>query len=157
MARTVKDVLTVEEQLRMVREEIEAQEGRLKFLRDQVRYSTITLVMYKPVPYEGEPAIGFFSQFIDGIRQGCEWPAQCHRGHGQLLALVAAVGRRVGLRAEMEKPASNHAKLTYSSLSFQTRPICHFPRPEGIFSYLYPLKQVNHSCAELRACMPSMK
>jgi hypothetical protein len=70
MARTVKDVLTVEEQLRIVREEIEAQEGRLQFLRDQVRYSTITLVMYKPVLYEGEPAIGFFSQLIEGVRQG---------------------------------------------------------------------------------------
>lgn len=70
MARTVNDVLTVEEQLRMVREEIEAQEGRLKFLRDRVRYSTINLVMYKPVPYEGEPAIGFFRQLVEGIRQG---------------------------------------------------------------------------------------
>jgi hypothetical protein len=70
LARTVKDVLTVEEQLRMVREEIEAQEGRLKFLRDQVRYSSIALVMYKPVPYQAQPEIGFFSKLLEGIQQG---------------------------------------------------------------------------------------
>ncbi|MBC7923972.1 MAG: DUF4349 domain-containing protein [Ferruginibacter sp.] len=69
-ARTVKEVLEVEEQLRTIREEVEAQEGRLKFLGDQVRYSTIRLEMYQPIAYQSEPEIGFLSQLFRGIGQG---------------------------------------------------------------------------------------
>ncbi len=46
-AETIEDILRVEEHLRQVREEIEAKEGRLKFLKDQVALSTITLYMYE--------------------------------------------------------------------------------------------------------------
>lgn len=42
-AYTVTDILYVEEKIRVVREEIEAKEGRLKYLKDRVAFSTITL------------------------------------------------------------------------------------------------------------------
>ncbi len=42
-AHTVTDILYVEEQIRVIREEIEAKEGRLKYLQNQVALSTITI------------------------------------------------------------------------------------------------------------------
>ncbi len=69
-AKTVKEILEVETQLRQIREETEAQEGRLKFLKDRVKYSTIALEMYQPMPYQSEPEIGFFSKLTSGIRKG---------------------------------------------------------------------------------------
>lgn len=42
-AYTISDILEVEQHLRMIREEIEAKEGRLKYLESQVGYSTLTL------------------------------------------------------------------------------------------------------------------
>ncbi|MEM0998901.1 MAG: DUF4349 domain-containing protein [Bacteroidota bacterium] len=46
-ARKVTDILEVQERLRRVREEIESTEGRMRYLRDQVAYSTITVTFYE--------------------------------------------------------------------------------------------------------------
>lgn len=46
-AQKIEEILKIENQLRIIREEIEAKEGRLKYLKDQVRYSTIYLEMYQ--------------------------------------------------------------------------------------------------------------
>jgi hypothetical protein len=42
-AYTVQDILYVEDKIRVIREEIEAKEGRLKYLQDRVSFSTITI------------------------------------------------------------------------------------------------------------------
>lgn len=71
-ANKVSDILEVEDKLRIIREEIEATEGRLKLLRDQVGYSTITLNVYQKLDYTPEPEIGFSSNlkeaFVNGWR-----------------------------------------------------------------------------------------
>jgi hypothetical protein len=46
-ADTIEDILRVNEHLRRLREEIEATEGRLKYLSDQSAMSTITLYMHQ--------------------------------------------------------------------------------------------------------------
>ena len=55
-AKSVEDVLKAEEQIRIIREEIEAREGRLKYLKNQVTYSTITLEMFQQTEYREAPA-----------------------------------------------------------------------------------------------------
>jgi hypothetical protein len=45
-AGNVRDLLAVQEQLRVVREEIESVEGRLRYLNNQVDYCTIQLSLY---------------------------------------------------------------------------------------------------------------
>lgn len=45
-AANVRDLLAVQEQLRVVREEIESVEGRLRYLNNQVDYCTIQLSLY---------------------------------------------------------------------------------------------------------------
>ena len=54
-AKTVEDILRAEEQIRVVQEEIEAKEGRLKYLQNQVSLSTLNLNTYQRIPYQPEP------------------------------------------------------------------------------------------------------
>ncbi len=46
-AKTVAEVLDTEEKLRRIQEEIEAKEGRLRYLKNQVNFSTIYLTIYE--------------------------------------------------------------------------------------------------------------
>jgi hypothetical protein len=50
-ARTVKDMLEIEEKTRVIEEEIESTEGRLKYLQNQVDYSTLSLTISKKNDY----------------------------------------------------------------------------------------------------------
>jgi hypothetical protein len=67
-AKSINDILQVEEQLRVIREEIEAKEGRLKLLNDQASYSTINLTVYEKYADQYEP--GFFSKTGDALSAG---------------------------------------------------------------------------------------
>lgn len=46
-AKKVEDILAAEDKIRRITEEIEAKEGRLRYLRDQVSMSTFTLSIYE--------------------------------------------------------------------------------------------------------------
>ena len=50
-AQKVEDILNAEEKIRKVTEEIEAQEGRLRYLRDRVSLSTLNLTLYETQAY----------------------------------------------------------------------------------------------------------
>jgi hypothetical protein len=54
-ARTVEDILNTEDKLRVIQEEIEAAQGRLKYLTNKVTYSTIQIDLYETVEYKKEP------------------------------------------------------------------------------------------------------
>lgn len=66
-ANTVTDMLEVERQLGQVRGEIESMEGRLKYLKNQVSFSTLNISFYKEVPYEGD---SFADRLGDGFSEG---------------------------------------------------------------------------------------
>ncbi|MEM9928440.1 MAG: DUF4349 domain-containing protein, partial [Bacteroidota bacterium] len=50
-AQKVEDILNAEDKIRVITEEIEAKEGQLRYLRDQVSLSTLTLHLYETVEY----------------------------------------------------------------------------------------------------------
>lgn len=50
-AQKVEDILNAEDKIRVITEEIEAKEGQLRYLRDQVSLSTLTLELYETVEY----------------------------------------------------------------------------------------------------------
>lgn len=54
-ASTVKDILAIEENIRTLQEEIESKEGRLKYLSDQVLFSTIDINLYKEKEFIYKP------------------------------------------------------------------------------------------------------
>jgi len=72
-ANSIPDILSVEGALRHIREEIEAKEGRLRYLSDQVGYSKIHLVMYQQLDHRIEPGPGFWSKIWQGLQGG--WDA----------------------------------------------------------------------------------
>ncbi|MFK8044588.1 MAG: DUF4349 domain-containing protein [Crocinitomicaceae bacterium] len=52
---SISDVIEAEEAIRRITEEIEAKEGRLRYLKDQVSFSTISLTIYQTVVFERAP------------------------------------------------------------------------------------------------------
>lgn len=72
-AKSVQDVLQVEQELTRVRENIERLEGRKKYLQDQVSYSTITLEWHEPYPLViGRHGRGFWGMVLQGFEEGIE-------------------------------------------------------------------------------------
>ena len=73
-AHKIKDILAVENDIRAIREEIEAKEGRLRYLSNKVSFSTITITMYQEIIHEKEEYIapGFFKKLWKSISNGWE-------------------------------------------------------------------------------------
>lgn len=71
-AKNIEEVLKVENELRVIREEIEVREGRLKFLQDRVAYSTLNLNVYQNLDYTGSitKKPGFFNKIGEGLVAG---------------------------------------------------------------------------------------
>ncbi len=71
-AGKMEDILKLEAALQQIREEIESKEGRLKYLQNQVGFSTINLEIYEQVPYQSAPERGFWSKLAYGFGEGWE-------------------------------------------------------------------------------------
>ena len=68
-AKTIDEILATEDKLRLIQEEIEAAEGKLKFLSNKVAYSTIQVELYETVAYVEEP-ISYTKTFADKSKNG---------------------------------------------------------------------------------------
>jgi hypothetical protein len=73
---SVKDIIEAEEAIRVITEEIEAKEGRLRYLSDKVDLSTVTLTMYEKVKYTESPE-RFEKSYSDDVSEsfGTGWQA----------------------------------------------------------------------------------
>jgi hypothetical protein len=66
-AKTTKDILEIQENIRELEDEIDVSEGRLRFIDDRVNYSTLNLSLYKEkVRTSTTSKIGFGSRFRFG-------------------------------------------------------------------------------------------
>ena len=65
-AVTVREIMEVEQQIGLLRSEIESVEGRLKYLESRVSFSTLSLTFYKNTPVVEE----FSNDFGIGFRNG---------------------------------------------------------------------------------------
>ncbi|GGG52078.1 DUF4349 domain-containing protein [Epilithonimonas arachidiradicis] len=66
-----KDILEIQENIRSLEEEIESSKGRLRFIDDKVKYSTLELTLIKNNPRNAVTSkIGFGSQFTDSLAEG---------------------------------------------------------------------------------------
>lgn len=65
-AKTVEEIISIESQIANVRSEIESMEGRLKFLNNQVAFSTLSLTYYETIGTD----FGFASKFVESIKDG---------------------------------------------------------------------------------------
>jgi hypothetical protein len=64
------DVVEVEQKLANVRENIEKTEGRMKYLKDQASYSTLTVSVYEPSLLNTSSGGGFFYELGQGVKKG---------------------------------------------------------------------------------------
>ena len=74
-AKTVEEILQAEAAILDVTEEIEAKEGRLKYLKDRVGLSTINLEIYQEVEAQEQPIVyrdHFGKKALRGLRNGWE-------------------------------------------------------------------------------------
>ncbi len=70
-AKTIKDILAVQEEIRQLREEIESAEGQIRFLSDQIRFSTVNLSVYQNL--ENGSLVekpGFFNKLKNAFQSG---------------------------------------------------------------------------------------
>lgn len=68
-AKSVKDLLEVEEKLQRIQEEIESSQGQLKYLMNKVAFSTIQIDLYETVEYKEEPE-HYKKTFLAEIKEG---------------------------------------------------------------------------------------
>lgn len=71
-ASTVKDILAIEENIRKLQEEIESKAGKLKYLNDQVSFSTLVIYLYKEKAfvYKPQPQDKFFERVKSALSNG---------------------------------------------------------------------------------------
>lgn len=69
-ASKVSDILEIEQKLGEIREQIEAKEGELKYLSDQVNYSTINLNFHQEFEYTPTDRPGFFGRLGSAFGNG---------------------------------------------------------------------------------------
>lgn len=68
-AKTVKEILDIERELSKIREEIEAKQGRLKYLKNKVSLSTINIEFYK-LTAESGVTVSYGSKMWNAIKSG---------------------------------------------------------------------------------------
>ncbi|QXP60513.1 DUF4349 domain-containing protein [Olleya sp. HaHaR_3_96] len=68
-AKTVEDILKTEDKLRIIQEEIEAAQGRLKYLTNKVAFSTIQIDLYESVDYKETPE-SYTKTFWNSAKEG---------------------------------------------------------------------------------------
>ena len=63
-------VVEVEQKLAQVRENVEKTEGRMRFLKDQASFSTLTVSVYEPAMLTTSSGGGFFHEIGHGVKKG---------------------------------------------------------------------------------------
>lgn len=69
-AKSVKEILEIEEQIRVLEEEIESTEGGIRFLDNQVDYSTLNLQINKEFEYTSPLRENFFEKLKQSLSGG---------------------------------------------------------------------------------------
>lgn len=71
-ANTVKDIIEIQNSIRILQEEIESSEGRLRYLNDCVNYSTLNLVLSteKDFTYKPQKRDNFWEKFKESVVEG---------------------------------------------------------------------------------------
>ncbi|WP_420574782.1 DUF4349 domain-containing protein [Kordia sp.] len=75
-AKTVKDILATENELRVIQEEIEAAQGKIKYMSSRVAYSTIQVEIYETITFKEQPVSyekGFGAKAKEGLSAGWEF------------------------------------------------------------------------------------
>jgi len=69
-AKSVKDIIEVQDKIRYIEVEIESRKGKLKYLHDQISYSTLQLSVYQDTSIDIANSLDFSARFFEAIDYG---------------------------------------------------------------------------------------
>lgn len=69
-AKKVSEVLEIEKELSAIREEIEAKEGQLRYMKDRIALSTINIEFYKKTEIAGGTTVSYASKMGTAVKSG---------------------------------------------------------------------------------------
>ena len=69
-ANKVSEILEIEKELSIIREEIEAKEGQLKYLQNRVSLSTVTIEFYKKVADADNATVSYGTKMWNAVKSG---------------------------------------------------------------------------------------
>jgi len=69
-AKSIKEILEIEEKIRLLVEEIESVQGRLDYMNDQVDFSTLHISLRTEKEYQPSKQDGFFERIKDSLEKG---------------------------------------------------------------------------------------
>ncbi len=72
-AGEIKDVIAAEEAIRTITEEIEAKEGRLRYLSNKVDLSTVNTLIFQKVDFKSEPNVyekPYVTKMVEALKNG---------------------------------------------------------------------------------------
>jgi hypothetical protein len=110
-ARTVDEVLKVQEQLQRIREEIEVVEGRNRYLGDRVAYSTLSVTLYELSTAAQPPQEGFFYKLWTSVKNGWDILKQLILGLVTVwpLLIIAIIAVTWAIRNDRKRKAAREA------------------------------------------------
>ncbi len=71
-ATTINDILEIQEKIRVIEEEMDSKKGRLKFLSDQVGYSTLNLTLIEKHEWREGNKKNFWQKILASLESGSE-------------------------------------------------------------------------------------
>lgn len=71
-AKTIKDVLEVQEKIRLIQEEIESKEGRLKYITESVKYSSLHIEISEYISPQSSANPNFGRRLVNAFGSGFE-------------------------------------------------------------------------------------
>ena len=69
-ANKVSEILEIEKELSIIREEIEAKEGQLKYLQNRVSLSTVNIEFYKKVAQSDDATVSYGAKMWNAVKSG---------------------------------------------------------------------------------------
>jgi len=72
-AKSVKEILEVQENIRRIEEEIESKKGRIKYLDDKVKYSTLNLELTELITVEFSNKPNFGRRLVNAFNNGTQF------------------------------------------------------------------------------------
>jgi hypothetical protein len=101
-ARTIKDILELENIIQQKQAEIESYEGRLKYMTDQIAYSTLSLTLTQKHEYfAAETKMHFGQKLFNAVKQGFDVLLSFVLGIVTLWPLVLIVGGIIVFRKRL--------------------------------------------------------
>ena len=71
-AKSIEDIMAVQEKIRVLEEEIDSKKGRIQYLDDQVNYSTLTLEIVEWVTTESAAKPVYYVRVVNAFKEGIQ-------------------------------------------------------------------------------------